>query len=139
MCEQAHRYCSLGATNDDLAGFFAVSPATVDRWIARHADFARAVKRGRIVADARVAAKLHQAAVGYERTVERTVLVGGTLKRLATTVHHPPSVRACIFWLRHRRPATWGDARAGTAAHDGRSDMAWSEPDGEGVRHHAPD
>jgi hypothetical protein len=55
MCEQAHNYCLLGATNDDLAEFFHVSPSTVDRWIARHADFGDAVRQGRIVADARVA------------------------------------------------------------------------------------
>jgi hypothetical protein len=30
LCEQAHNYCLLGATNDQLAEFFAVSPRTVD-------------------------------------------------------------------------------------------------------------
>ena len=35
MCEQAHNYCLLGATNDELAGFFHVAPSTIDRWIAR--------------------------------------------------------------------------------------------------------
>ncbi|MBY0319313.1 MAG: hypothetical protein K2X72_11360 [Reyranella sp.] len=28
MSEQAHNYCLPGATNDELAGFFHVSPST---------------------------------------------------------------------------------------------------------------
>ena len=39
MCEQAHNYCLLGATNDELAEFFGVSPSTIDNWIAGHPDF----------------------------------------------------------------------------------------------------
>ena len=33
----------LGATNEDLVGFFAVTRRTVDNWIATHPDFAKAV------------------------------------------------------------------------------------------------
>ena len=110
MCEQAHNYCLLGATNDDLAEFFHVSPSTVDRWIARHADFGDAVRQGRIVADARVARGLYVRAVGYDREIERSVVLGGELKSLTSTVHYPANVQACIFWLRHRRPQTWGNA-----------------------------
>jgi hypothetical protein len=110
MCEQAHNYCLLGATNDELAEFFRVSPSTVDRWIARHADFGNAVRQGRVVADARVARGLYTRAVGYDREIERAVVVGGELKSLTSTVHYPANVQACIFWLRHRRPQTWGGA-----------------------------
>ena len=35
LCELAHNYCLLGATNDELAAFFGVSPRTIDNWIAR--------------------------------------------------------------------------------------------------------
>ncbi len=38
FCEQAHNYCLLGATNDELSEFFGVSPRTIDRWIAEQAD-----------------------------------------------------------------------------------------------------
>jgi hypothetical protein len=117
MCAEAHSYCRLGATNDDLAALFRVSPSTIDNWIARHADFRDAVQRGRVVADARVAASLHDRAVGFDRTVERTVLADGEPTRVTTTLYFPPDVRACIFWLRHRRPQTWGaDAPASEAA-----------------------
>ena len=109
MCEQAGNYCLLGATNDELAGFLNVSPSTIDRWIARHADFGDAVKRGRVVADARVARGLYDRAVGYDRTIERVVVVDGEPKPVTSTVHYPPNVQAGIFWLRYRRPQTWSD------------------------------
>jgi hypothetical protein len=138
MCAQAHNYCLLGATNDELAGFFGVHPSTIDRWIAERANFGDAVKRGRLVADAQVARGLYDRAVGYDRTVERSVIVGGELKVLASTVHYPPNVQACIFWLRVRRPQTWSDA-ARTAANDGIDDIARLEAASERARQRADD
>ena len=67
------------------------------------------MKSGRIVADARVARGLYARAVGYERKTEREVIVGGELKPITSTVHYPPNVQACIFWLRNRRRRTWRD------------------------------
>jgi hypothetical protein len=110
ICEQAHNYCLLGATNDELAEFFHVSPSTIDRWIAERADFGDAVRQGRVVADARVARGLYARAVGYDRDIERAIVLGGELKSLTSTVHYPPNVQACIFWLRNRRRRTWRDA-----------------------------
>jgi hypothetical protein len=52
LCELAHNYCLLGATNDVLAELFGVSPRTIDNWIAGHPEFAEAVQQGRDVADA---------------------------------------------------------------------------------------
>jgi hypothetical protein len=134
MCEQAHNYCLLGATNDELAGFFQVSPSTIDRWIAGHADFGDAVRRGRTVADAKVARGLYVRAVGYDRKVEREVIYRGELKPLTSTVHYPPNVQACIFWLRNRRPQTWRDPPA-APPDDGIDDIARLEAASESVRH----
>ena len=109
MCEQAHNYCLLGATNDELADFFHVAPSTIDRWIAERADFGEAVRRGRVVADSRVAHSLYERAVGYDRTFERPFVVGSEVKPVTCTVHYPANVQACIFWLRTRRRQTWSD------------------------------
>ena len=124
FCEPAHNYCLLGATNEDLAGFFHVCPSTIDNWIARHDDFAAAVKRGRAEADARVARCLYDRAVGYVERSEREVVVRGEQRTLAQTIHHPPNVQACIFWLRNRRPRDW---RAVDAPPDGRHGMRPTE------------
>jgi hypothetical protein len=67
LCELAHNYCLLGATNDELAEFFGVSPRTIDNWIAGHPEFETVVKDGRVVADARVARGLYARAIGYDR------------------------------------------------------------------------
>jgi hypothetical protein len=108
-CTQAHNYCLLGATNEDLAGFFDVTRRTIDNWIATHPDFATAVRSGRTVADMRVARCLYERAVGWQQTVERTVLHQGEEKVLKNVMNHPPDARACIFWLRNRRRESWGD------------------------------
>src|SRR5262245_7359743 len=134
MCEQAHNYCLLGATNDELAEFFAVSPRTVDRWIAEHANFGDAVRSGRVVADARVARGLYTRAVGYDRTVERSAIVGGELKPVTSTIHYPPNVQACIFWLRHRRRETWDD-RDPASENDSYDPVAELEAASERARH----
>jgi len=110
MCEEAHNYCLLGATNDQLADFFGVSPSTIDNWIAGRRDFEAAVKSGRVIADAKVARGLYVRAVGYDRKVEREVILGGELKPVTSTVHYPANVQACIFWLRNRRRRSWRDS-----------------------------
>ena len=142
LCDQAHNYCLLGATNDDLAEFLDVSPRTIDRWIAERADFGDAVRRGRVVADARVARSLYERAVGYDRTLERTAIVGGELKPVTSTVHYPANVQACVFWLRNRRRRTWSDpGRDATdrPASNPIDDIALLDAAGESVRHHDGD
>ena len=130
MCEEAHNYCLLGATNDQLADFFGVSPSTIDNWIAGRRDFEAAVKSGRVIADAKVARSLYVRAVGYDRKVEREVILGGELKPVTSTVHHPANVQACIFWLRNRRRRSWRDS----GRDPGHDDLALLDAAGESVR-----
>jgi hypothetical protein len=109
--EEAHGHCLAGATNADLADVFEVAPRTIDNWIANIPEFAKAVREGRAVADARVARSLYERAVGYQHTVEQTVLHRGVERKLTNTVHYPPDTGACIFWLRNRRRDLWGNQR----------------------------
>ena len=124
-----------------------MAPRTIDSWIANIPEFAKAVREGRAVADARVARSLYERAVGYRHTVERTVLHRGEERKITNTVHYPPDTQACIFWLRNRCRPNW-DVRpaAGRADEDGgllaepmlaerdasRRDAARSEPPIEG-------
>ena len=119
FADTAHNYCLLGATNADLAAFFDVAPRTIDNWLATHADFAAAVRQGRAAADARVARCLYDKAVGYDRTVERTVLHQGREHTLTNTVRVEPDTRACMFWLRNRQPAAWSGGPRGGGLDDG--------------------
>jgi hypothetical protein len=112
-CDLARNYCLLGATNEDLGGFFDVTSRTIDNWIAGHPEFGTAVREARALADARVARCLYKRALGYDRKVERTVWHLGKERPVSETVHYPPDVRACIFWLRNRQPQLWnGHGRA---------------------------
>lgn len=132
-CELARNYCLLGATNAELAGFFDVAPRTIDNWISAQPEFAVAVKKGRALADARVARCLYERAVGYEQKVERTVLHQGQERTLTDTVCHPPDIRACIFWLRNRQPRAWSGRPA--ASQDNTADlMAILDAAGERAR-----
>ena len=107
FCEQARKYCLLGATNEELGAFFGVTRRTIDNWIATQPDFAAAVESGRLVADAKVAGGLYARATGFERKVRRTALYRGEPKDFETSVYFPPDTQACIFWLRNRRRTSW--------------------------------
>jgi hypothetical protein len=138
LCREAHNYCLLGATNDELAAFFEVSPRTIDNWIARHADFQDAVKAGRAAADARIACSLYTRALGYDRELGREILHKGELITLSRTVHYPAHPQSCIFWLRNRRPQTWGNRRQdpAPAGDDVVDEIALLDAAGEAALHH---
>jgi hypothetical protein len=103
----AHNYCLLGATNDELADFFEVSARTLDDWLKAHPDFAQAVRNGRDAADASIARRLYQRAVGYDYDTQKIFVYRGEAVKVDHTVHLPPDVGACIFWLRNRRRRQW--------------------------------
>jgi hypothetical protein len=106
---EAYEHCLLGMTNAALAELFGVAPRTIDNWIADIAEFGNAVRAGRARADARVARSLYERAVGYRCTVERKVLHRGEERTLSSTVQYPPDTQACMFWLRNRWRALWGN------------------------------
>jgi hypothetical protein len=103
--------CMLGATNDDLAERFEVSPRTVDNWIATIPEFGDAVRQGRQVADESVVSALFARATGMERKVTKAFCHKGQPITVSYTVALPPDVRACMFWLRNRRPQQWRENR----------------------------
>ena len=138
MCEQAHNYCLLGATNDELAEFFDVSPRTIDRWIAERADFGDAVHSGRVAADARVARAFMAARSVTTAPSSVRSSYRGELKTVTSTIHYPANVQACIFWLRNRRRQTWRDAPNDPPS-DTVDDLALLDAAGESVRHHDGD
>jgi len=109
----ARNYCELGATNESLAKFFDVTPATIVGWMAGVPEFATAVYRGRRFADAHVAASLHRCAIGFGQTVERVMVCRGEPLVVSYTKHHPPDPWACAYWLSNRRPEYWGGVMRG--------------------------
>ena len=109
--EIARNACLLGATNELLAERFEVARSTIDNWIATIPDFAEAVRQGREKADARVAAALFSRATGLQHQATKVFFHEGEPIPVDYTVTVPPDVRACIFWLRNRRPQNWRENR----------------------------
>lgn len=104
--EQGRKLCLLlGATDQELALFFAVAPETLREWLSLVPDFAKAVRAGRELADAEVADRLYRRALGYSHDAVRVF----SDRTVPYVEHYPPDTTACIFWLKSRRRDRWSD------------------------------
>jgi hypothetical protein len=106
---QARQLCKLGAINRELAQSFGVSERTIGNWLKQYADFKQAVLLGRLDADSCIAERLFERAKGYALPAVKIVEINGKLQELRYLQHLPPDTRACMFWLRNRRPQNWRD------------------------------
>ena len=123
--EIARHACMLGATNDGLAERFDVSVRTIGTWIATIPEFSDAVKAGRHVADEAVVSALFARATGMEHRMTKVFCHDGQPVTATYTVELPPDVRACIFWLRNRRPQQWRENRPNVDA--AAEEQSWRE------------
>lgn len=109
--DQARRIAQqFGATDDDAALFFGVTPRTIYRWKHTHPDFAGALQPGKDVADARVEQSLYRLAIGYSHDAVK-ILKGKDDKPIIVEYveRRQPEVAACIFWLKNRDQKNWRD------------------------------
>lgn len=109
FAEQARKLCLLGATDKELASFFEVSERTLNDWKKRHKGFLQSLKAGKQLADADVAERLYQRALGYSHPEEKVFQSGGEIITHNTTKHYPPDPTSMIFWLKNRDPDKWRD------------------------------
>lgn len=114
MPVQAKKLCTLGATDNEIADFFEVTPRTINRWKLDHPEFCHSLKVGKKVADERVKRALYQSAVGYDFKEEQAFKVKvGTLSEevevVEVTRHMPADKVAAIFWLKNRDPENWAE------------------------------
>ncbi|EAA8759577.1 terminase [Salmonella enterica] len=107
--EQARKLCLLGYTDAELADFFDVDEATINRWKKEHHEFCESIKKGKSVADGEVAAKLFHRATGYEHPEDDIRTVDGKIVITPTIKHYPPDTTAAIFWLKNRQKNKWRD------------------------------
>lgn len=112
---QAEKLCKLGATDKELADFFEVTEQTINNWKNDHEGFFESLKKGKHLADAEVAERLYQRAMGYEHDSEEIKVVsvgqgeGSEIERVPVRKVYPPDTTAAIFWLKNRQPAKWRD------------------------------
>lgn len=125
FARQAKALCEFGATDVELAEYFAVTSRTIYTWKHRHSEFGAALKVGKEAADERVIRALYHRALGYTHSAvkifpPKVVKEKGedgkvTVKVVPVTVeyqeHFPPDTLACIYWLKNRQPEKWKDVQ----------------------------
>jgi len=108
---QARQLCKLGAINRELAQSFGVSERTIGNWLRQYPDFKAAVLHGRLDADSCIAERLFERAKGCVLPMVKIVEIAGKPRQVRYLQHLPPDTRACMFWLRNRRPQNWSERR----------------------------
>lgn len=108
-CEQARKLCLLGATDNEMADFFGVSESTLQLWKTVHPEFSESITQGKHFADANVASRLYERAMGYSHDAVKIFQVDGAPLIVPYTEHYPPDTPAASLWLRNRQPARWRD------------------------------
>lgn len=101
----------LGATDEQMAAFWGVTPSTLYLWQKQRPEFSEALKEGKIVADQRVAESLFRRACGYKRNVQKVVVgrESGQAQIVSYVAEVPPDTVAAIFWLKNRCRQQWRD------------------------------
>lgn len=107
--KQAYKLCLLGATDEDLAQFFEVCRATISNWKNDHPSFAKALKKGKDIADAEVADSLHKRAIGYSHDDVHISSYQGVITTTKIKKHYPPDTEAGKFWLKNRQKENFRD------------------------------
>ncbi len=107
FAEQARKLCLLGATDAEMADFFGVSEQTLNAWKKAHPAFLESLKSGKVMADAEVATRLYERALGYSHPEEKVFQNAGEIVTHQTTKHYPPDTTAAAIWLNNRKPDRW--------------------------------
>lgn len=107
FAEQGRKLCLLGATDEDLADFFEVHPDTINEWKNVHPEFSVSIKKGKRQADADVADRLFQRAMGYEHSDVHVSNYQGLVTLTPIQKIHAPDTTAAIFWLKNRQSKQW--------------------------------
>lgn len=106
---QAYRLCLLGAIDDELAEFFEVDVSTISRWKVDHPGFKDSIKKGKMLADSKVAERLYERAMGYSHPETHVSNFKGEITLTEITKHYPPDTVAAFIWLKNRQPEKWRD------------------------------
>lgn len=106
-CEQGYKLCLLGAIDVEMADFFGVAESTLHLWKLKHPEFKEALDRGKMIADANVASRLYQNAMGYSHPDTKVLVVNGEVQEVEITRHYPPNARSIEYFLNNRQRAKW--------------------------------
>ena len=106
-CDLVFKLCLLGATDEEMADVLGVATSTFYKWKKEIPAFSEAINNGKVKADAEVAEKLRNRALGYSCEEEKVVIIDGQPQIIKTTKHYPPDATSAIFWLKNRKSDKW--------------------------------
>lgn len=112
------KLCLLGANDAEVSDFFGVSESTINLWKLEYPKFSESIQDGKVKADAQVAHKLYDRAMGSEWIEQQAFKIKiqdapgvftedvkvVDVKRVA-----PPDTQAASLWLRNRQSKKWRD------------------------------
>lgn len=109
--DQAYKLYLLKATDEEVADFFGVHVDTLYEWQSVHQEFSESTTRGKLQADAEVAEKLRERALGYSHKAVKIFMPAGASEPVYAEYeeHYPPDTQAASLWLRNRQPEKWRD------------------------------
>ena len=105
--EQARKLALLGYTDEELADFFGVVRKTLYTWRKEHPSLELAIRSGKEVADAEVAAGLYERAKGYSHIETKVFNNNGQIITHDVVRQYPPDPLAIKYWLNNRQPKKW--------------------------------
>lgn len=105
--DQAYKLTLLGLIDVELANFFEVNLDTLNTWKTVYPKFGEAIRNGKEIADAEVAAKLYHRACGYSHQAEKVMQYEGVAIKVEYTERYPPDTTAAAIWLNNRRRQNW--------------------------------
>lgn len=112
--EYQHRYAAmaekialLGATDAILADIFEVSEQTINNWKNEYIEFSLALKKGKTLADSKVALSLFKRANGYSHPDVDIKMYEGIIITTKLKKYYPPDTMAAMYWLNNRQKQFW--------------------------------
>ncbi len=112
MLDQVTKLCKIGLNNKELAEALGYHPDTIASWINKYEQFQNAVMRGRVYADAEVAATLYKMATGeYEHEVEEPKWNHQRQEYEVVRYNkkYASNVTAAIKWMNVRQKNRWSE------------------------------
>jgi hypothetical protein len=103
MNKLAEKLCILGATDKEMADALGIDEATLNRWKLKYPAFCASIKRGKILADIKVADSLFKRATGYSHRAVKIFNHEGKPLIIPYIEKFAPDITAAIFWLKNRR------------------------------------
>jgi hypothetical protein len=111
LAELARRLALLGLTNNEMASAMNVEVGAIQQWKVDHPEFRKAIERGGVHADAKVAQSTYHRALGYRAPAVKIMQHEGEPIIVPYTEHYPPDTQAARLWLTNRQPEKWRDRR----------------------------